>query len=150
MTEEKRETNWTAPWFLRRVMYAVVGLAMLLLAGLGLIEEGQIDTIAASPILGTVVAWLAAAKTNPGSDSTVTAADVEVSRKARAELDAQLAALQSQIQDQVQGAVSGAVDLLPDRVQEAVRSIYDAPYGRHEQVAAPEPDGSGPSRYPEA
>lgn len=151
MTDSKRETQWTAPWFIRRACYAVVGAVLLALAGMGIIEEGQIDSITASPLLGTAIAWMAAAKTHPGSDSTTTNSDVEVSQRARAELETQLAALQSQISDQVQSAVSGAVDLLPDRVQDAVRAVYDQPYGKHDVTAPePEPDTAGPGVYPGA
>lgn len=153
MTERKRETKWGQPWFIRRACYAIVGLVLLVLAGLGLIEEGQIDSIAASPLLGTAIAWMAAAKTHEGSDSTTTNADVEVSQRARAELEGQITALREQLSDQVQGAVSSAVDLLPDRVQDAVRAIYDTPYGDHDLAAAtpdPEPDPAGPGRYPGA
>lgn len=153
MTEQKRDTKFTQPWFIRRACYAVVGLVLLVLAGFGLIEEGQIDSITASPMLGTAIAWMAAAKTHPGSDSTTTNADVEVSQRARAELEEQIAALQFQIGEKVQSAVSGVVDLLPDRVQDAVRSVYDQPYGRHDiDAEAPEPerDPAGPGRYPGA
>lgn len=151
MSDTKRDTKFTQPWFIRRACYAIVGLVLLVLAGFGLIEEGQIDSIAASPLLGTAIAWMAAAKTGPGSDSTTTNADVEVSQRARAELQEQITALQSQIGDQVQSAVSGVVDMLPDRVQDAVRAIYDQPYGDHDLAAAtpdPEPDPAGPGRYP--
>ncbi|MCJ7859283.1 hypothetical protein [Corynebacterium kalidii] len=147
MTEQKRTTKWSQPWFIRRACYAIVGLVLLALAGLGFIEEGQIDSIAASPILGTAIAWMAAAKTHPGSDSTTTNEDLEVSQRARAELQTQITALQSQIGEQVQSALSGVVDALPDRVQDAVRRVYDEPYGRHD-AAAPEPDPAGPGRYP--
>lgn len=153
MTDSKRDTKFTQPWFIRRACYAVVGLVLLVLAGFGLIEEGQIDSITASPLLGTAIAWMAAAKTHPGSDSTTTNSDVEVSQRARAELETQLAALQAQISDQVQSAVFGAVDLLPDRVQDAVRAVYDQPYGKHDvQASAPEPerDPAGPGIYPGA
>lgn len=149
MSEQKRESKWAQGWFIRRACYAIVGLALLILAGFGLIEEGQIDSITASPLLGTAIAWMAAAKTNPGSDSTTTNADVEVSQRARAELEAQIAALQSQIGEQVQSAVSGVVDLLPDRVQDAVRSVYDQPYGRHDiDAETVAPDTAGPGIYP--
>lgn len=150
MTEQKRQTKFTQPWFIRRACYAVVGLVLLVLAGFGLIEEGQIDSITASPLLGTAIAWMAAFKTNEGSDSTTTNADVEVSQRARAELQEQITALQSQIGDQVQSAVSGVVDMLPDRVQDKVREIYETPYGAHDIQAAPEPerDPAGPGIYP--
>lgn len=150
MSEQNRESKWAQGWFIRRACYAIVGLVLLVLAGFGLIEEGQIDSITASPLLGTAIAWMAAAKTNPGSDSTTTNADVEVSQRARAELQEQITALQSQIGDQVQSAVSGVVDMLPDRVQDKVREIYETPYGAHDIQAAPEPerDPAGPGIYP--
>lgn len=145
---KKRTTKWSQPWFIRRAAYAVVGLVLLALAGFGLIEEGQIDSITASPLLGTAIAWMAAAKTHPGSDSTTTNEDVEVSQRARAELQAQITALQSQVGEQVQSALSGVVDMLPGQVQDAVRAVYDQPYGRHDAAAEPEQDPAGPGRYP--
>lgn len=68
--------NIKQPWFIRRVIYLIVGIVGIVLAGFGIIDEGQIDAISASPLLGTIAGFIAAAFTHQGSDSTVTAQDV--------------------------------------------------------------------------
>ena len=68
--------NFKKPWFIRRVIYLIVGIVGIVLAGFGIIDEGQIDAISASPLLGTIAGFIAAAFTHQGSDSTVTAQDV--------------------------------------------------------------------------
>lgn len=68
--------NIKKPWFIRRVIYLIVGIVGIVLAGFGIIDEGQIDAISASPLLGTIAGFIAAAFTHQGSDSTVTAQDV--------------------------------------------------------------------------
>lgn len=145
-----RQKNFTQPWWQRRLAYAVVGAALLVLAGLGIIDEGQVDSIAqkVAPIIGTVGLWLAAAKTNPGSDSTVTVTDVErAGAAARQDVQSQIASIHASVQEQVAAAVAN----LPDSVRQAVEGIYNEPYGRHDVVdvdRASEPDESGPGIYP--
>ncbi|QDQ97989.1 hypothetical protein [Tomitella fengzijianii] len=58
------------PWFIRRALYLVVGLAALIAGATGLADP---DTTAgwadqAGPWITTLVTWLAAAKTGPASD----------------------------------------------------------------------------------
>jgi hypothetical protein len=77
-----KNKNFTQSWWIRRAVYAVVTVVLLVAAGFGLIDEGQVDAVAASPLLGALVTFLAAAKTNPGSDSTATAADVAAAAQA--------------------------------------------------------------------
>lgn len=64
------------PWMVRRGVYIVVGLAGLIAAYFGIVDEQQLDAITASPLLATLVGWLAAAFTHEGSDSRATDADV--------------------------------------------------------------------------
>lgn len=133
MSDSKRETKWQQPWFLRRAAYAVVGVVLLVLAGAGVIEQGQIDAIEASPILGAIVAFIASSRTNAGSDSTVTVADVDrASAEARAQAQAQLEDVRQAIQSGVAEQVAAAVQHLPDSVRDRVESLYQQPYGRHD------------------
>ena len=64
------------PWMIRRGVYIVVGLVGLIAAYFGIVDEQQLDAITASPLLATIVGWLAAAFTHEGSDSRATDADV--------------------------------------------------------------------------
>lgn len=77
------QKRFLAPWFIRRVIYAVTSLVLVVLAGFGLIGESQIDSLTAqvgavvAPLLGLVSSMLALGNTHAGSDSTVTVADVQ-------------------------------------------------------------------------
>ena len=115
----KDKKKFTQPWFIRRAAYAIVGIVLLVLAGFGLIEESQIDTIAASPILGALVAFVASAKTNPGSDSTVTAKDVEQAAKPDP------ADIAKQVAEYFQPVGKHAVDVATDTVNKAATSVSE-------------------------
>ncbi|MDN6706713.1 hypothetical protein [Corynebacterium glyciniphilum] len=113
-----KDKNFTQGWWIRRAVYAVVTVVLLVAAGFGLIDEGQIDAVAASPILGALVTFLAAAKTNPGSDSTATAADVAAAQESQPSAD-----------DIAQRVVDG-INTYGKHAQEAVTSVADY-YNRH-------------------
>lgn len=115
----KDKKKFTQPWFIRRAAYAIVGIVLLVLAGFGLIEESQIDTIAASPVLGALVAFVASAKTNPGSDSTVTAKDVEQAAKPDP------ADIAKQVAEYFQPVGKHAVDVATDTVNKAATSVSE-------------------------
>lgn len=68
------------PWLIRRTAYLIVGAVLLILGYLGVINEHQIDAVNASPLLGTLVSWIAAFFTHEGSDSYATDADVARAR----------------------------------------------------------------------
>ena len=70
-------TTRIKPWILRRTAYLIVGAVLLILGYLGVINEHQIDAVTASPLLGTLVSWLAAFFTHEGSDSRATDEDVK-------------------------------------------------------------------------
>lgn len=61
---------------IRRWVYVVVGLAGIIAAYFGVVDEQQLDAITASPLLATIVGWVAAMFTHEGSDSRATDADV--------------------------------------------------------------------------
>lgn len=100
-----RTSNFKQPWFIRKAIYAVVGLVLLILAGFGFITAEQADNIGArvtdviTPLIGVAVSWFAAGKTHEGSDSTATMVDVQQSVKNN------LDALGATIIDQVKVAV---------------------------------------------
>ena len=48
MSEKK--TQFTPSWWIRRASYLVIGVAGLIAAGFGLIDEGQLDALTASPL----------------------------------------------------------------------------------------------------
>ena len=112
--------QFTQPWFIRRAVYAVVGVVLLVAAGFGLIDEGQIDTIAASPILGALVAFLASAKTHPGSDSTATAQDVADA----ASVDADTIA--DRLFEKINTYGAHAAEAVKDRAEQTVEDYYAA------------------------
>ena len=106
MSEKKNQ--FTSSWWIRRAAYLVIGVAGLIAAGFGLIDEGQLDALTASPLLATVVGFIAAAFTHQGSDSTVTATDVAKAAAAGAQATAQ-----AEVADRVQAAIDAAISTLP-------------------------------------
>lgn len=106
MSEKK--TQFKSSWWIRRAAYLVIGVVGLIAAGFGLIDEGQLDALTASPLLATVVGFIAAAFTHQGSDSTVTATDV-----AKAAADGAQATVQADVADRVQAAIDAAISTLP-------------------------------------
>lgn len=148
MSDTKRQTNFDKPWWKRKATYAVVAVLGIIATGLGFMTADQYEALMASPLLATIVGGLAYINTGPDSDSTTAAAERE---KLRQELQENAAQLQASVTEQVHTALQGVLDYLPDRVQDKVREIYDAPYGKHDiQVAEPEPewDPAGPGVYP--
>ena len=135
MSEKK--TQFTSSWWIRRASYLVIGVAGLIAAGFGLIDEGQLDALTASPLLATVVGFIAAAFTHQGSDSTVTAADV-----AKAVADGAQATAQADVAGRVQAAVDAAVSTLPTadpaKIADAVLATIRAEErGEHVTVTDP-------------
>ncbi|WP_291474213.1 hypothetical protein [Corynebacterium sp.] len=116
--------KFTQPWFIRRAVYAVVGVVLLVAAGFGLIDEGQIDTITASPILGALVAFLASAKTNAGSDSTVTAQDVAAAASAN-HGGPSVEAIVAEALNQVQSYGEHAAEVVKDKASQTVADYYN-------------------------
>lgn len=121
------KTQFKAPWWQRRVIYLVVSALGLVAAGFGLLDEGQLDAIAASPLLATLVGLFAATKTHEGSDSRATDAQVDQVADLREMVD--------QVRDQVRSD--------PARIaQEVLKVIWGAESGRHalettEETTAP-------------
>lgn len=72
----ERKNNFGEAWWKRKAVYVIVAVIGLVLSGFGFVTQDQVDAFAASPLLATLVGLVAASKTNPGSDSTATAADV--------------------------------------------------------------------------
>lgn len=69
-------------WFTRKIIYIVIAIAGVVLAGFGVVSTDQADQISEQALevvpslLAVIASGYAAAKTHPGSDSTVTAEDV--------------------------------------------------------------------------
>lgn len=68
------------PWMIRKTAYLIIGAVCIILGYFGFIDEQQVNAVTASPVLGTLVAWVAAAFTHEGSDSKATDADVAKAR----------------------------------------------------------------------
>ena len=133
MSEKK--TQFKSSWWIRRAAYLVIGVAGLIAAGFGLIDEGQIDALTASPLLATVVGFIAAAFTHQGSDSTVTAEDVAKAAAAGAQATAQ-----ADVASRVQAAIDAAVLTLPTadpaKIADAVLAAIRAEErGEHDTAA---------------
>ena len=134
MSEKK--TQFKSSWWIRRAAHLVIGVAGLIAAGFGLIGEGQIDALTASPLLATVVGFIAAAFTHQGSDSTVTAEDVAKAAAAGAQATAQ-----ADVAGRVQAAIDAAVSTLPTadpaKIADAVHAAIRAEEkGEHATSAA--------------
>lgn len=128
--------QFKSSWWIRRASYLIIGVAGLIAAGFGLIDEGQLDALTASPLLATVVGFIAAAYTHQGSDSTVTATDVAKAAAAGAQATAQ-----AEVTDRVQAAIDAAISTLPTadpaKIADAVLAAIRAEErGEHDTSAA--------------
>ena len=74
----KNEKQFNKSWWRRKAGYVLVAVIGLVLTGFGFVTQDQVDAFTASPLLATAIGMFAAAKTNAGSDSTVTAQDVAI------------------------------------------------------------------------
>lgn len=75
------KSNWQQGWWIRRVIYAILALALTIAVGGGWISDTQADTWLAQAdqvigILAAVGLGIAATKTHRGSDDPSTAQDV--------------------------------------------------------------------------
>ena len=68
-----------ANWAIRKIAYAIISLIMVGLVAFGVVSEATSEAITAqiAPLIGAVALAVASAKTNRGSDSSATGADVE-------------------------------------------------------------------------
>ena len=114
--------NIKQPWFRRKVAYVVVAIVGLIAAAFGLVDEAQIDAIAASPILATLVGLFAAAKTTPGSDSTVTADDVAIAAQGSGH---SVQDIVGEALNQVQNYGQHAINTAAETVKEKTPSVGD-------------------------
>lgn len=142
-----KNKKFTQPWFIRRTAYLLVGAVLLIAAGVGLVDEGQIDAITASPVLGTLVAWIAASFTHQGSDSTATDEDRVLAQTAAPAADVVDIALASVTR--MEGAVQEVINLLgavrPQDVAAAVLTAIRAEErGEHDAVTT----GTAPASVP--
>lgn len=92
MASHSTTPKWREPWALRKLAYIIVGFVGLVLWYFGFIEQDQADALANSPLLATLVSWIAASKTHEGSDSTATEEDVARERTRVERAEEQLAA----------------------------------------------------------
>lgn len=81
-------TRRIRPWQIRKLTYAVVAIIGVIAAYFGVVDEGQVDAITASPLLATLVGMLATAFTDRGSDSTATGDDVRAAQASAPDLNA--------------------------------------------------------------
>ena len=130
MSEKK--TQFKSSWWIRRASYLVIGVVGLIAAGFGLIDEGQLDALTASPLLATVVGFIAAAFTHEGSDSTVTADDVAKAAHASAQVD-----VTRQVQSAIDAAISALPTADPEKIGQAVLAAIRAEEkGEHDTTAS--------------
>ncbi|MEY8565219.1 hypothetical protein AALF15_01430 [Corynebacteriaceae bacterium 7-707] len=168
MTDTEKKSQWDDPKVRRKALYAGVVAAAVILAGIGLIDPDQIDSTVqkvfevAGPLLGL---FGITAFRNVDAPSQEVAAERAKAREeaksealaeARAEAEKMLAQVREEARtsaNQVGDILAAKLDELPDylrpSVSDAVRAVYDQPYGRHD-AAAPEPesDTAGPGIYP--
>lgn len=82
------KTNWKESWWIRKVIYAALALALTIAVGGGWISDAQADTWLAGAdkiisILAAVGLGIAATKTHRGSDDIATEQDVVVAATSR-------------------------------------------------------------------
>lgn len=114
--------NIKQPWFRRKVAYVIVAIVGLIAAAFGLVDEAQIDAIAASPILATLVGLFAATKTTPGSDSTVTADDVAIASQGSGH---SVQDIVGEALNQVQNYGQHAINTVSETVEEKIPEVGD-------------------------
>ncbi|AHW64887.1 Putative membrane protein [Corynebacterium glyciniphilum AJ 3170] len=164
MTEKK--SQWDTPKVRRKALYAGVVVVGVILAGVGLIEPDQIDATVQRIIdVGGPLLSLFGITAFRNVDAP--AQEVEAERsKAREEALAEVEKVREDAwaegqayAQQVGDALVAKLDSLPEvirgPVSEAVLSVYDQPYGKHDiEAATPEPepenDPAGPGIYPGA
>ena len=141
MSEKK--TQFKSSWWIRRASYLVIGVAGLIASGFGLIDEGQLDALTASPLLATVVGFIAAAFTHEGSDSTVTADDVAKAAHASAQVD-----VTRQVQSAIDAAISALPTADPGKIGQAVLAAIRAEErGEHDTTTASAAATAGTTDY---
>lgn len=166
MSETK--SNWDDPKLRRKALYAGAVVLGIILAGIGLIDPDQIDSTAQRVLdVGGPLLSLVGIKAfrNVDAPSQEVAAErakareearTEALTEARAEAEKMLARVREEARSsatQVGDVLAAKLDELPvhlsPTVADAVRAVYDQPYGKHD-AEAPEPDPAGPGRYPGA
>lgn len=121
----ERKNNFSEAWWKRKAVYVIVAVIGLVLSGFGFVTQDQVDAFAASPLLATLVGLVAASKTNPGSDSTATAADVARAATDGAASQANPADIAKQVAEYFQPAGKHAVDVATDTVNKAATSVSE-------------------------
>lgn len=74
-----KNTKFTEPWFVKKASYALVGLAVLVLGGLGLIPQDQLDPVVnqIGGLTSGALLLLATSETHRGSADPTTVEDLE-------------------------------------------------------------------------
>ncbi|WP_291478512.1 hypothetical protein [Corynebacterium sp.] len=168
MSDTEKKTNWNDPKVRRKALYAGAVTLGVILAGIGLNDPDQIDSTVqrvldvGGPLLSLV--GIKAFRNVDAPSQEVEAARAkareeaksEALAEARAEAEKMLAQVREEARtsaNQVGDILAAKLDELPDylrpSVSDAVRAVYDQPYGRHDAAAPePEPDTAGPGIYP--
>ena len=110
MSNNTEKKKFTQPWVIRRGLYLIVAAVGLVAAGFGLVDEGQLDAVAASPLLATVVGVVASLFTNRGSDSTATGDDVRAAQQAAQYAQPPQQVDPEQIAQQAAGRIADLID----------------------------------------
>lgn len=160
-------------WAVRKTVYLAGALIVAVAGAFGVLSEVQVDqwTDQLDKILTYVIGagglLFAGTNTNAASGSTATDADridaqdaseqiMATAKQAAHDVAAEVgertqgldpAAISQAISTDVSARMEQILSGMPQQVQDAVRGVYDEPYGRHD-AAAPEPDPAGPGRYP--
>lgn len=97
------KNSFREPWFIRRALYLVISAVLLVLSGIGIVQAEQIDSLTATlsttlgTLLGALGTGIAATKTNRGSDSTATYADLDTRVEQNEKIDSRLKIIESAI-----------------------------------------------------
>lgn len=108
--------NWQESWWIRRIIYAVLALALTIAVGGGWITDTQADTWLAQAdniisILAAVGLGIAATKTHHGSDDPTTVRDVADAVRTPALHDGDLGMVLNDVRDMLADLGSSAPEV---------------------------------------
>lgn len=116
-----KEKNFNQGWWIRKAAYVLAAVIGLVLTGFGVVTQDQVDAATASPLLATLIGFVAASFTNRGSGDPTTREDVEMAEAAghggpaQVDVQAVIEAL-DQVQSTGRHAISEAQEVVGDYI----------------------------------
>lgn len=120
-----KDENFKQGWWIRKAAYILAAVIGLVLTGFGVVTQEQVDAATASPLLATLIGFVAASFTNRGSGDPTTREDVELAEAAGHGGPAQI-----DVQAVVAEALNQAQSTGRHALSEAQEAVGDYIYGR--------------------